>query len=283
MGGIPRILPPELLASERRTADTFATAWNHYGPHLSPVLNADFLPVCRPWTKELFAGKTVLDVGCGAGRLSRMACAYGANVVVSVDLGGAVDVACRLASHPERNHFVQASAFELPFKNKFDIVICLGVVHHTPDPGRAFDCLVSQVKEGGRLGVWVYGVEGNEIMGPLMNFFRVFTTRLSVGVRMRLASILVTGEEWYYSFSKKLGLPIFYRDYLRWFNDSQNRVDREYVAFDFLSSPLVRYIPRADVEGWVARNNLTQPVINRRNGNSWSLTAVKTYSTKLVL
>jgi SAM-dependent methyltransferase len=46
----------------------------------------------------------------------------------------------------------QASVYELPYPDHaFDVVVCLGVIQHTPDPERTIRCLWEKVKPGGQL------------------------------------------------------------------------------------------------------------------------------------
>jgi ubiquinone/menaquinone biosynthesis C-methylase UbiE len=75
-------------------------------------------------------GKTVLDAGCGSGRLTK-------NIAGFTDFAYGVDL-IPFRSHPEF-FFVQANIAKLPFKDGFfDYIYCEGVLHHTPDPKRAF-------------------------------------------------------------------------------------------------------------------------------------------------
>ena len=55
----------------------------------------------------------------------------------------------------------EASVLEIPFRdNKFDYVVCSGVIHHTPDPFRGFQELVRVLKPGGKIFLSVYGKGG---------------------------------------------------------------------------------------------------------------------------
>jgi SAM-dependent methyltransferase len=54
-------------------------------------------------------------------------------------------------------HFVQASIFELPFRTgAFDGCYCIGVLQHTPDPGRAMQALPRVLKRDGAIAVTIY-------------------------------------------------------------------------------------------------------------------------------
>jgi len=273
INSIPRIVPNQLLYVEEKTSDSFGCAWKHYGRQLSNNLNTEFLSLVRPWKESDFKDKVVLDVGCGAGRLSRLAVSYGAKYVVSVDLSGAVDEALELSRDCSNINFLQASLFNLPLKIKFDLMFSLGVLHHTPSPSLGFKSVLKSLKVGGKIGVWVYGKEGNKIMGPLMNLFRIITTRLNSRIRKRLSKIIVMMEEVSYnSVFKAIG---FYGEYLRYFNEQLSRADREYVVFDFISTPIIKYISKKELDIWVNEVGLLDVMVLQRNGNSWMLTGRK--------
>ena len=56
-----------------------------------------------------------------------------------------------------RRCIVQADLLDLPLAEAaFDLVFSIGVLHHTPDPRRAFAQIARRVKPGGRLAVWLY-------------------------------------------------------------------------------------------------------------------------------
>ena len=118
------------------------------------------------WTPEDLKGKTVLDVGCGAGRFTEIALASGAEVV-SMDYSGAVD-ACRANFAPhERLTVVQGDLYRLPFRpNRFDFVYCFGVLQHTPDVERAFLALAEPLRPGGRLAVDLYPMLRANLLWP---------------------------------------------------------------------------------------------------------------------
>ena len=273
INSIPRIVPNQLLYVEKKTSDSFGCAWKHYGRQLSNNLNAEFLSLVRPWKESDFKDKVVLDVGCGAGRLSRLAASYGAKYVVSVDLSGAVDEALELSKDYSNIRFLQASLFNLPLKIKFDLIFSLGVLHHTPSPFSGFKSVLKSLKVGGEIGVWIYGKEGNKVMGPLMNLFRIITTRLNSRIRKRLSTIIVMMEE--VSYNSVFKSIEFYGEYLRYFNKELSRADREYVVFDFISTPIVKYISKKELDIWVSEVGLLGVMVLQRNGNSWMLTGRK--------
>ena len=96
-------------------------------------------------------GKLVLEVGAGAGRFTEILLKQGARVV-SVDLSEAVEVNAANFKPDNRHAVVQADVMRLPFKPmEFDIVICIGVIQHTPNSEKTIAKLNDQVKENGWL------------------------------------------------------------------------------------------------------------------------------------
>jgi len=53
--------------------------------------------------------------------------------------------------------FVQGNIFSLPFKpSSADVLICSGVLHHTPDPYKGFQELLKRVRPGGYIVIGLY-------------------------------------------------------------------------------------------------------------------------------
>ena len=92
-----------------------------------------------------------LEVGCGAGRFTEILlelCRH----VVSVDLSDAVD-ANKLNFPISASHqIIQGDVMKLPLRHQnFELVVCLGVIQHTPNPEATIQALANQVKVGGWL------------------------------------------------------------------------------------------------------------------------------------
>ena len=118
------------------------------------------------WTPHELRGRTVLDVGCGAGRFTEIALKSGGEVV-SMDCSEAVD-ACRANFAPhERLTVVQGDVYRLPFvPGSFDFVYCFGVLQHTPDVQQAFLALAEPLRPGGRLAVDLYPKSRAHLLWP---------------------------------------------------------------------------------------------------------------------
>jgi SAM-dependent methyltransferase len=105
-----------------------------------------------------YRGRSVLDVGCGAGvDLARFA--RGGAAVTGVDLAAsAVELArANFAQQGLQGAFEVADGERLPFAdNCFDLVYAHGVVQYTPDPQRLVDECRRVLKPGGEAVFQVY-------------------------------------------------------------------------------------------------------------------------------
>lgn len=100
------------------------------------------------------AGKTVLDVGCGGGILSEAMALRGATVT-GIDMGEAPLAVARLhqlesgVNVTYRQITAEALAVEAP--GKFDVVTCLEMLEHVPDPASVILACARMVKPGGQV------------------------------------------------------------------------------------------------------------------------------------
>jgi SAM-dependent methyltransferase len=105
-----------------------------------------------------FAGRSVLDVGCGNGYvLSRFAGEGAQTFGVDLTVRG-IELSCRrFANAGLRGAFLVGSAEDLPWPdNTFDCVTSMGVLHHTPDTPRSVAEVHRVLKPGGRVIVMFY-------------------------------------------------------------------------------------------------------------------------------
>ena len=158
IGGIPRF-----VTSDSYTA-SFSFEWKiHKKTQVDSFTGMTFSEVILKQKTGLDAkqvsGKLVLDAGTGVGRHADILAGWGANVV-AVDLSYSVEAARENLINRPNVIVAQADIGELPFKPEtFDIIISIGVLHHTPDPKKYFKRLVPLLKKGGEICIWVYPKE----------------------------------------------------------------------------------------------------------------------------
>ncbi|MBP9956713.1 MAG: bifunctional 2-polyprenyl-6-hydroxyphenol methylase/3-demethylubiquinol 3-O-methyltransferase UbiG [Pseudomonas sp.] len=113
-------------------------------------------PLRVNWIDERasLAGKRVLDVGCGGGILSESMALRGARVT-AIDMGEAPLAVARLHQLESgvevdyRQITAEALAEELP--GQFDVVTCLEMLEHVPDPASVIQACQRLVKPGGQV------------------------------------------------------------------------------------------------------------------------------------
>ena len=105
-----------------------------------------------------FAGKSVLDAGCGNGRWSYAFAKLGANVTAVDQSASGVANLTALLGGKYNFRATQADLLNpLPFDATFDLVWCYGVAHHTGNTRRVVENVAAAVKPGGRLFLMIYG------------------------------------------------------------------------------------------------------------------------------
>lgn len=97
-------------------------------------------------------GKRVLDVGCGGGILSESMAQKGA-IVTGIDLGEKALNVAKLHSLESGiavdYQCISAEAFADALPASFDVVTCLEMLEHVPDPASVVQACASLVKPGG--------------------------------------------------------------------------------------------------------------------------------------
>lgn len=176
IGGVPRFVKSDGYvrsfsdewARFRTTQLDSARGWN---------LSEERLKKSLDFSLEDFRGALVLDAGCGMGRFAEIVCNYG-GTVFAADLSYAVDVAAKNLGRWKNAHVIQTDLRELPFREGiFDFIYSLGVLHHTPDPRRAFESLVRFLRPGGKISVTLYSGY-NRLYIRSTDLWRRVTTRL---------------------------------------------------------------------------------------------------------
>jgi ubiquinone/menaquinone biosynthesis C-methylase UbiE len=106
-------------------------------------------------------GKSVLDIGSGAGGHAALYRSYGANLTAVDYTPERVECTAKklklLEDVEGSGRSLRADAEKLPFEdNTFDIVHSNGVLHHTPDTSKAIREVYRVLKPGGRAIIMLY-------------------------------------------------------------------------------------------------------------------------------
>jgi 2-polyprenyl-6-hydroxyphenyl methylase/3-demethylubiquinone-9 3-methyltransferase len=100
------------------------------------------------------AGKKILDVGCGGGILSESMAARGAEVT-GIDLGEKALKVAKLhlleSGQKVDYRLVSAESLAAEMPGQFDVVTCMEMLEHVPDPASIVRACATLVKPGGHV------------------------------------------------------------------------------------------------------------------------------------
>jgi 2-polyprenyl-3-methyl-5-hydroxy-6-metoxy-1,4-benzoquinol methylase len=177
INGIPRFVELD------NYANAFGLQWKSFAKiqldsYNGCSISKDRLVRCLGKPLSEIKNKSILEVGCGAGRFTEHLVNSGA-LVHSVDLSVAVEVNKDNIGDRPNYKIAQADVYHLPFpENSFDIVLCLGVIQHTPSPEKTIMELWKMVKPGGTLIIDHYSFDWMYVMKPIL-LYRFFLKRMN--------------------------------------------------------------------------------------------------------
>jgi 2-polyprenyl-3-methyl-5-hydroxy-6-metoxy-1,4-benzoquinol methylase len=219
---------------------------------------------------EHFKGKQVLDVGCGMGRNPYWMLKTGVHSITAVDIDDQSLAAARKNLSSFKNATVKKySVYELSPEvlGQFDIVTCIGVLHHLADPRAALDRLWSCVSPEGELILWCYANHGNSVFLPVIDGLRFVGSRLPIRLTHRLAKLL-TWIVW--PAVQLLPWRVEYYKNLK----QLSRINLESIIFDQIIPRIAHYWTDQDLEA------MLKPLggkvhLELVQGNSWSVRIIK--------
>jgi 2-polyprenyl-6-hydroxyphenyl methylase/3-demethylubiquinone-9 3-methyltransferase len=147
--------PPNVDPAELAKFSALAHRWWDPGSEFRPLHEIN--PLRLAWIERVtggLAGKAVLDVGCGGGILAEAMATAGAHVT-GIDLSEkALGVAQlhRLESGIAVDYrLIAAEALAAESPAQFDIVTCMELLEHVPDPASIVTACAALAKAGGTL------------------------------------------------------------------------------------------------------------------------------------
>jgi SAM-dependent methyltransferase len=200
----------------------------------------------RKWMrKNNFSEKKIFDIGCGGGSVgSFIVKLFPECKLFSADLSSD---AVRITKNRNLNVFV-GDNLNLPIKNNAsDLTISEGVIHHTPNPYRAFKELIRITNVGGKISLYVYN-KGNYYyyiykLGFLVRFFykKKITKKIVEGLIFNLFHIFYVqlGNFFYFKSPKVVSRKISWN-----------------IFSDQILTPVAHFYLKEDIMEWASQNNL---------------------------
>ena len=256
--GIPRFAELDKIEQDKaETAENFGWQWTNF-TQKDEKYAEQFLAGCNPLNPNFLKEKSFSKAAAEKADIRVLAAEWGAKEVIGIDLSAAVETAFQATKDLENVHIVQADIFKLPFKKVFDYAFSVGVLHHTPDPKKAFVSLAGKVKKGGHISAWIYGEENNEWIINYVNPIREgFTSKINQPTLFQLSKLPTIGvflaSKLIYKPLNKTVKPLanklFYNDYLNHLGTFGWR-EQHNIVFDHLVAPTAFYISKEDFEKW---------------------------------
>lgn len=257
------------LSTAGGSPDRFGFEWGRYSGVL-PEHEEQFRRWLPFFSPEDWAGKRFLDVGCGMGRNSLWPMVYGAAGGVAVDIDDRTLQAARRTLGAYRAVQVEkCSAYELPWKDEFDVVFSIGVIHHLQAPEQALAKMLQAAKPGGFVAIWVYGQENNGWLLWMLDPARKYLFSWAPISLVHALSVLPAALLWG---MLRLGLNrIEYFRLLRTFSFEHLRS----IVFDQMLPRIAHYWRKDEVEALMQRAGLADIQIEWVNQMSWAARGVK--------
>lgn len=138
--------------------EALASRWWDPNSEFKPLHDINPLRLNYIDERVSLAGKNVVDVGCGGGLLSEGMALRGGHVI-GIDMGEAPLSVARLHSLDSgvqvdyRQTTVEALAADPEHAGQYDVVTCLEMLEHVPDPGSVIKACAALLRPGGHLFV----------------------------------------------------------------------------------------------------------------------------------
>ncbi|MGP8215154.1 MAG: class I SAM-dependent methyltransferase [Bacteroidia bacterium] len=228
-----------------------------------------------PITKADVEGKTVLELGCGNGSIMCHLPAWQPSSIDGVDLGDSV-LSCE--KNMKQTGYVNFKIIQhdlVTFSSSgYDLVYCIGVLHHLKKPVEGFESVIRNTKPGGRFHCWVYAKEGNAVIIYVVDPIRKVVSKMPWWfTKYCVATPLVIPYCIYANIISKWKVfsrfPLY--EYSRWIA-KRGFLFFRHVAFDQLVTPQTTYLSKQTIQEWLdkyAEIDKSSTYIIFRNGNSW--------------
>lgn len=177
-------------------ASLFGDQWKEYkktqlDSYTGHPISANRLNRCLGELENNLSDKLVLEAGCGAGRFTEILLQKGA-YLVSSDLSSAVEVNKENFPLTDKHIVIQSDINDMPYADEtFDVVICIGVIQHTPNSEETIENLFKLVKKGGTLIIDHYTFNKSRLLRTAI-LYRLYLKNLPYSRTIPFTQRLVT-------------------------------------------------------------------------------------------
>lgn len=259
-----------------RTINDFGEQWSWFTDNKAFYSSAELLREILGDaldTEELHGGK-VVDIGSGTGRVAQMLLACGAAHVTAIEPSAAYKVLIKnLASAGDRVTCLNIAGEDIPEALQADHVVSLGVLHHVPEPAEIVRASFRALRPGGRMTVWLYGREGNELYLAVALPLRKMTIHLPHRLLLALSWALYPALWIYATLCRLLPLPM--RSYMTGHILRLTVGTGVLTIYDQLNPTYAKYYTRQEAIDLLACAGFDDLRIHHRHGYGWTVSGRK--------
>tara|TARA_B100001123_G_C15332950_1_gene1031860 strand:+ start:1469 stop:2266 length:798 start_codon:yes stop_codon:yes gene_type:complete len=263
------------MNQDTKTIDDYSVQWTKYTHHKdyygSDELFTDIIgPLLTPANIK---DSKVADIGRGNGRTVEMLLGAEPSKVLAIEPSNAFQVLEEKYKTNDRFQLLNVTGDKFPPESQPDYVISLGVLHHIPKPDPVVQAAYKALKPGGKIFIWLYGREGNELYLFFVIPLRYITKHLPQPLLARLSWIIDLLLFPYMKLCKILPLPM--KKYMLDYLDKLPTNDRRLTIYDQLNPHHAKYYSRQEAIDLLKRNGFSDIKTHQRHGYSWSVLGTK--------
>lgn len=255
------------------TIQDFSTQWQSFKEQKGVYASDEFLLSYfgNLFTFSEIKGKKVAEIGSGNGRFLKILSQY-ADSVTGFEPSEAMSVASVYCKNIPNVELKKIGVYDIDIDREFDVIFCLGVLHHLPNPLEALHIMRRMLRPGGVLYVWVYGKENNRLYLALFRPLMRLTSRLPHKVLLVLSHFLAFFLRIYIFFVHTFRflpwpLKIYSMQVLRPLSHNYLTL----VVYDQLNPRIANYYSRSEIEDIARKAGFTSIAVYHRYAYSWTL------------
>ncbi|MFN6314841.1 MAG: methyltransferase domain-containing protein [Planctomyces sp.] len=260
----------------KETISDFGSQWTRFDDIDSGYYGREILfdDILKPLVAaEDVAGKVVADIGSGTGRIVRMLASAGAAKIFAIEPSEAISVLRRNVAGIRQIECLHVDGASLPCEPALDWVFSIGVIHHIPDAKQVMSSCFRALKPRGRVAIWLYGREGNEL-------YLCFVLPLRRVLRC-CPDLMLTALSWFavpmlrmYGWACRwMSLPMrtYFVGHISKLSSRQVMV----TVFDQLNPAYAKYYTKSEAIELLEQSGFVDVQVHHRHGYSWTVVGRK--------
>ncbi len=225
-----------------------------------------------PFDLNEIKDKKICEIGSGSGRIIKRLNSFNPTKIVAVEPSRAIEVAKR-NNKDSSIEFLNIRGQDLAFKEEFDYIFSLGVIHHIPEYEVVCKKIYNSLKPNGKFIIWVYGYENNQIYLKIFNNLRRVTRIMPDFILRILCKFLNISAILYIFLCKLFNMPL--KEYFNKVFSKCSFKKREEIIFDQLNPSFSKYFKKEELESLLKTSGFSKIKIHHRHNYSWTAIAEK--------